>query len=510
MLRGSRWAAGLTAGALVMVVLALGIAGAPQGTGASALHPAVAPVALSNSTLNSTPVIGLAGTAPVGQFPSGMAADSANGYVYVTNKGAGTVSILNGPSVVGSLLLGAGANGIVYDTAGRLVFVSVYQENEVDVLSGTAMTASIPVGIGPGIPAYDPNNAYVYVPNFGSDTVSVVNSTSVIATLSVGSEPTDATFDSATGDVYVTNEESGSESLINGTTVVANISTRLVVPFYSLFDPLNDYLYVTNYTPTGGTVSAVSILNGTSIVGYFIVGPGPGYPTLNTQNGRVYLPISGQDVVDIINGTSYATRVGVQGYPEAAAYDPENNLVYVPDDLTDDVAVINGSALSDDIAVGVNPDSVLYNPHDGQVYVTDTGSSEVSVLGLVTGWAVRFTETGLPAGTAWSVAVRGVTVEAITSTVVQFEPNGSYYFQVTGPSQYSANPSQGSFTVDGAPMTVGIAFSTVTPPPGLGILELPSPWGWVLIGGIVAGATAVIVYELNQRNLRKKERIGRL
>lgn len=513
MLRESRGVVALTVGTLVWVVLSLGIAGASHPTAPDPLigaHSPVAPLRVDGSTPNSTPVLGLEGTATVGDFPSFMAADAANGYVYVTNQGSGTVSVLNGPTVVATVLVGSGASGIVYDPASGKVFVSAYGSNLVAVLSGTAVTATILVGIGPEIPAFDPINGYVYVPNFGSGTVSVVNSTSVITTLHVGSEPTDATYDSVTGVVYVTNEDSGTETLINGTSVAGNVSTRLVIPFYSLFDPLNGLLYVTNYTPTGGTVSAISILNGSTIVGYFFLGPGPGYPTLDTQNGWVYLPIGGQDVVAIISGTSYVRSVGVEGFPSMATYDPQNGLVYVPDDLTDDVSVINGSTLADDIAVGVNPELATYNPHDGLVYVTDTGSGEVSVLGLVTGWAVRFVESGLASGTTWAVAVRGVTVQATTTTVVQFKPNGSYYFQVTSPNGYSASPGQGSVTVDGQPVIVGIAFSTVTPPPGLGILDLPPPWGWVVIGGIVIGVGAFLAYELQQRGRRKKERIDRL
>jgi YVTN family beta-propeller protein len=463
-----------------------------------------------DSGANSTPVLGVVGTANVGQFPAFMAADAANGWVYVTNSGSGTVNVLNGAFVEASLLVGAGTSGLVYDPANQAVYVCNYGANTVSVIDGTTVAVTIPVGSEPELPVYDPGDALVYVPNFGSDTVSVLNSTSVVATLHVGSEPIDATFDSDNDTVYVTNEQSGSETVINGTTIVGNVSTRLVAPFYALFDPVNDFLYVTNYTPTGGTVSAVSIVSGMHVQASFTIGSGPGYPSVDTQNGWVYLPIGGASTVEIINGTSPGRSVGVDGEPTAAEFDAANGMVYVPDDLTYDISVINGTQLSDDIAVGTNPDIATYNPSDGDVYVADSGSGQVSVIGLVTGWAVRFEEIGLPSGTNWAVAVRGVTVQSTTSTVVQYKPNASYYYAVSPLDGYSASPSSGVFSVDGSPQVIPITFSGVSPPTPLGLLGLPTPDGAILIGAAAISTAAYVAWQLHLKQLRKQERIGRL
>jgi len=69
-----------------------------------------------------------------GMGPWGIAYDPSNGYIYVTNSGSGTVSVINGTTVI----------------------------------------ANITVGIGPEGVAYDPSNGYLYVTNSGSGTVSII------------------------------------------------------------------------------------------------------------------------------------------------------------------------------------------------------------------------------------------------------------------------------------------------------------------------------------------------
>ena len=69
--------------------------------------------------------------------PYGIAYDPSNGYIYVTDAGSGTVSVINGAT--------------------------------------NTVIATIPVGIWPWGVAYDPSNGYIYVTNSGSDTVSIIS-----------------------------------------------------------------------------------------------------------------------------------------------------------------------------------------------------------------------------------------------------------------------------------------------------------------------------------------------
>jgi hypothetical protein len=80
------------------------------------------------------------------------------------------------------------------------------------------------------------------------------------------------------------------------------------------------------------------------------------------------------------------------------------------------------------------------------------------------GYPVLFSETGLPAGTKWSVALRGVTNSSVSSTIGFYTANGSFGFLVEPPAGYRAHPPAGSVNVTGASVEVLIAFQVLTPP----------------------------------------------
>jgi hypothetical protein len=85
----------------------------------------------------------------------------------------------------------------------------------------------------------------------------------------------------------------------------------------------------------------------------------------------------------------------------------------------------------------------------------------------VAAWAtvpVTFTESGLPAGTTWSVTVNGATVSSTTESLTVAEQNGSYTFLVLSPLpggpgiRFVANANFGTFTVDAATIEESLAF----------------------------------------------------
>ncbi len=80
-------------------------------------------------------------------------------------------------------------------------------------------------------------------------------------------------------------------------------------------------------------------------------------------------------------------------------------------------------------------------------------------------YPVTFSETGLPNGTTWSVALNGTT-RSSTGPAIQFtEVNGNYSFTIGTVSGYSANPPSGSVTVSGGPVSRTIAFSPASSSP---------------------------------------------
>ncbi len=131
------------------------------------------------------------------------------------------------------------------------------------------------------------------------------------------------------------------------------------------------------------------------------------------------------------------------------------------------------------------------------VKVTDQdgrGASATTTLTVYAIFPVMFAETGLPSGTSWSVTLGGVPHTSGTSTITFSEPNGTYAYSVGSASGYTASPSSGSVTVNGAGVSTSIAFTAV-PPPKYDVTftetSLPAGTSWsVTLAGTTHTSTA--------------------
>ncbi len=74
-------------------------------------------------------------------------------------------------------------------------------------------------------------------------------------------------------------------------------------------------------------------------------------------------------------------------------------------------------------------------------------------------YAVTVNETGLPAGTNWTVDLEGYYVYTTGTTFNFIEDNGSYYFYIYGGAGFTATPSFGYIDVEGGPANQTIVFS---------------------------------------------------
>jgi hypothetical protein len=130
--------------------------------------------------------------------------------------------------------------------------------------------------------------------------------------------------------------------------------------------------------------------------------------------------------------------------------------------------------------------------------VTVTGATDVAVPFSVVEFSVTFTETGLPAGTSWSVTLNGATQSATTTSIVFEEPNGTYSYTVGVVQNYTTTQS-GSVSVTGANTGVSVPFTLLTYPVTFVESGLPSGTMWsVTIGGTtVSSTTTSLVFQLS-------------
>lgn len=95
----------------------------------------------------------------------------------------------------------------------------------------------------------------------------------------------------------------------------------------------------------------------------------------------------------------------------------------------------------------------------------DGGDTYAFGMTMVTPYNVTFVESGLAAGTSWSVTFNGAP-QASTSASISFTvPNGVYAYSVSVPSGYtSSSELSGTVTVDDANVIKNIVFTPISPP----------------------------------------------
>ena len=94
---------------------------------------------------------------------------------------------------------------------------------------------------------------------------------------------------------------------------------------------------------------------------------------------------------------------------------------------------------------------------------TSAGQAIVYTPAVAGTYGITFTQSGLPAGTTWSVSLNGTVLNSSTASITFLEVNGTYAYVVGLVAGYSASPASGTVGVHGASVTVGITFSSTLP-----------------------------------------------
>ncbi|MGP8078541.1 MAG: YncE family protein [Thermoplasmata archaeon] len=400
------------------------------------------------------------------------------------------------------------ALSLAYDWGKGEVFVagggcqSSPHESALRIISDATdrVIGSVPLGCDAREVVYDPGMGEVFVSNFSNSIAVVSDATNtVVSTISVPGGALGMAYDSAKREIFVT-------GLAPNATVISDISNSVVAEI-----------------PIGPA-------------GTFMNGSQPAYDAL----GEVFVPDPSEHYVSVINDTTDAVVAQVLdfGDPTGAVWDPGTDQVFVADLDSSDVAgiscannrvvttvpgptpyglaydpslgevfagsytwsdspVIAISDSTDTIAgswyVGPNVLSVTYDSGSDQIFAASSLNRNVSVLG--SGYNTTFVESGLPAGTNWSVEMNGHAIWSNLSSLTFVEGNGKYEFSIGPQGRYSASPDEGRVKVSGAALTVDIVFARAFYAVSFTETGLPLGTNWtVLLGGRLA-------YSLNASNV---------
>lgn len=180
------------------------------------------------------------------------------------------------------------------------------------------------------------------------------------------------------------------------------------------------------------------------------------------ETGEVSMEDSTIVVPTTVFSTNYTVTFTESGLPTGTHWSVTlNGVLSNSTTSTIEFSVVNGTyAYTIGTVAGYTA-----NPLSGSVTVNGAavGRAVTFTSGPPGPFAVTFTESGLPSGTSWSVALNGITNSSQTTTIVFSMPNGTYAYTVRTAAAYTAHPSSGSVTVQGLSIGQAITFRAGTP-----------------------------------------------
>ncbi len=320
-------------------------------------QPVAAPSPAATTTPTPVPVAAsfavpiVTATAPVEAQPLAVTVAPGGEHAYVTNEGAGVVSVLDVKtgSVVKTIPIPAGPpQFIAFSPDGRIAYVSVWSRDSrvnavvvVDLASDSTI-ATIPVGTRPFALAVSPDGSEIYVACHDSGSVYVLDAAmnAVAAEIRVAPNPHVVTFSADGRLAYVANHESNLVSILD----VPSRQVNVMIP----------------------------------------VGKSPHSLALSPDDREVYVVNYDANSVSVIDTSTNAVRatIAVQTNPQGVAYSPDGRYGYVVNDGSNSLSVINTQTgeVSATIPLGAGPTSIAVTPDGRRAFVTNHDANTVTAL----------------------------------------------------------------------------------------------------------------------------------
>jgi hypothetical protein len=230
--------------------------------------------------------------------------------------------------------------------------------------------------------------------------------------------------------------------------------------------------------------SSISFLTGSSLTGRAMV-----------ETGQISLAGATITVPTTSSVTTYAVTFTESGLPAATSWD----VTYGGVDTSSTTTSIVFEVVAGSYAFTVNLAGYIADPASGTVAVSSGPASQaISFSAGASGtFSVTYTESGLPAGTTWWVTSGGVLGTSSTTTIAFNVASGTYTYAVGVVSNYTASPSSGSVTVNGAAAGQSVAFSALggggTPSGPAGGSSGLTTTEWALLALIIIAIVAAII-----------------
>lgn len=427
------------------------------------------------------------GRSTVGTDPTSLM--YINNVTYTLNADNMNITLKQGYSSIGEIFLGAAPSSIIYDNQNRNLYVDNQYAMNVWEINGTSnlISSNINLSIDPQTLLFDQYNKLVYVLGVanGTEYVSTIEGKSVKATIDTGVSSGSTSSMALGGDGILYISTGTSDKITTFSTIqnsVGNISVN-GTPTSIAYDPASNELYV---AVDNNSACNLTVMKSNEVIATIefkeindMIYVPYNHEMYVSNNTAIYIITSNFKVL-MVNGTS-----SNGSFPELyynMVFDGENNYIYAAGSGYNAIQGIgyvssinvSSNSVSSKIYVGMFAvlTSLSFNNITGNVYESHFDTGRVSIIsgyapnidvGVSTSagkYTATFTESGLPAGTSWSISFNGTNKESTSDAISFTANNGTYSFSVGKVSGYTTSLSSGVIIINGKNVSKDINYTT--------------------------------------------------
>jgi YVTN family beta-propeller protein len=339
---------------------------------------------VTNGKSNSVTVLDMrnynsVATIPVGNNPSGVAANSQKNEIYVVNTASNSLSVIDAEQnkVIATLGLERTPYFVDVSADGTRAYVANSGSNSVSIIdiAQRRVLRNVRVGQGPGEARVSLDGRTVVVTERLGDSVSVIDAEkmAVRSSIPVCKQPTDVEILPDSGKAFVACSGSGQVAVIGLSMGEPDVPTQ--APRQS----------GTASRRTESTVNRESgIAKADRLLSILDVGSTPVHLALKPDGGEIFVSNFGANTMsEIITSTNEVGATYLIGAgPVRALVSADNSTLYVSNFNSDTVSVYNidDGKLVITVPVGRRPDGLALSPNQNFLFVADTAAGDVSVV----------------------------------------------------------------------------------------------------------------------------------
>jgi YVTN family beta-propeller protein len=304
--------------------------------------------------------------------------------------------------VLTTITTGRGPTAVIYDSIDRKVFVSNRGSGTVSVIdpNSNIVTATIPVGEGANAMCWSKTSNKIFVacaPVNGNGWVYVIDAAAsrVVGSVAVGQNPNGVAWCESRNKVYCLNASpNGPISVLGGADFDSPLASRLsrpetdvpVIPIPGqtpnaiAYNPTGDRIYVSSATTSGGTVWAIDPYDD-NIEASVTSGASAWELEVNPVANRVYCSNRGSNTVSVISCSTNQklANLTTPGEPHPVCWIPTDKI-FVGEYWNRTVAFMHGESLrvSGRFPISGNPGTMVYLPATQKLFVANYLSNKVS------------------------------------------------------------------------------------------------------------------------------------